>query len=73
MISFVFLISPPIFGSKEHRATLIALLTLRPHDSVCFNVFKYGVQAVLLAKGKKRSCEKKNVGFKSNRFDLQIR
>ncbi|CAF3319152.1 unnamed protein product [Rotaria socialis] len=38
-------------GSKDHRATLLSLVCLRPNDSVHFNVFKYGIQAILLAKG----------------------
>lgn len=45
--------SQPYFGSKEHRATLLALVSLRPNDSVTFHVFKYGIQAILLGKGEK--------------------
>ncbi|CAF2349373.1 unnamed protein product [Rotaria sp. Silwood2] len=36
---------------KDHRATLLSLVSLRPNDAVSFNVFKYGIQAILLAKG----------------------
>ncbi len=38
-------------GSKDHRTTLLSLVSLRPNDAVTLNVFKYGIQAVLLAKG----------------------
>ncbi|CAF0786843.1 unnamed protein product [Rotaria sordida] len=38
-------------GCKDHRTTLLSLVSLRPNDAVSFNVFKYGIQAILLAKG----------------------
>lgn len=38
-------------GSKDHRTILLSLVNLRPNDAVSFNVFKYGIQAVLLAIG----------------------
>ncbi|CAF0802579.1 unnamed protein product [Adineta ricciae] len=37
-------------GLDEHRTTLISLLSLRSNDAVSFTVFKYGIQAILLAK-----------------------
>ncbi|CAF1179919.1 unnamed protein product [Adineta steineri] len=37
-------------GSKDHRTTLLSRVSLRPNDAISFNVFKYGIQAVLLAK-----------------------
>jgi hypothetical protein len=37
---------------KDHRTTLLSLVSLRPNDAVSFNVFKYGIQAILLAKGR---------------------
>lgn len=37
---------------KNHQTTLLSLVSLRPNDAVNFNVFKYGIQAILLAKGK---------------------
>jgi hypothetical protein len=40
---------------KDHRTTLLSLVSLRPNDAVSFNVFKYGIQAILLAKGKKNT------------------
>lgn len=38
-------------GVKDHRTTLLSLVSLRPNDPVSFNIFKYGIQAILLAKG----------------------
>jgi len=38
-------------NAKDHRTTLLSLLNLRPNDAVNFEVFKYGIQAVLFAKG----------------------
>ena len=50
-VSFVFY-SQIWSGGKDHRTTLLSLVSLRPNDAVSFNVFKYGIQAILLAKGK---------------------
>ena len=54
VMNIVFSFSQIWSGVKEHRTTLLSLVRLRPNDAVSFNVFKYGIQAILLAKGKNK-------------------